>query len=89
MTLVLRVLKWLGIVLLIGLIFGLAWPWRVVLSEGFTGAKYQDYLGSHMQVPDLAGDTPTFSFPPEFYDNRLYLVGEIHGTQRAQDIDLA
>ena len=38
----------------------------------------------------LALDTPAFPlFDPKFYDNQLFLLGEAHGVQRPQALDLA
>ncbi|MEO1656883.1 MAG: hypothetical protein AAFR65_04110 [Pseudomonadota bacterium] len=83
------VLKW---TLLFGLVLAIAaalWPWKVVVEERLSAGPYTSYLERHVQRIDLEQTDPGFSFPDAFYDSQLYLVGEIHGAQAAQDFDLA
>ena len=72
----------------VGLLLALA-PWWVVARDVATGGPYQEYLADHVQRLDLSGSDPDLDFPDTFYDHRLFLVGEIHGAEKAQRLDLA
>jgi hypothetical protein len=84
-----KILRYSAYLLLAGLVFAAAAPWWVALDENRTGAPYRAWLGENVQRLDLAAADPGFSFDEDFYANRLFLVGEIHGMQTAQDFDLA
>lgn len=64
-------------------------PWWPVIEEWRTGATYRDYLAANAHPVDLNTPGGGLSLPADFYDNRLFLVGEIHGMQTAQAVDLA
>ncbi|GGH58026.1 hypothetical protein HNQ91_000341 [Filimonas zeae] len=48
----------------------------------------QQYLQQHKHEVALNAAHP-FSFPDSFYHKQLFLTGEIHGYQKAHDLDLA
>lgn len=60
-----------------------------VLMVG-TGAVFAQPTSLPKQKIDLTRDVPDFSlFDKAFYDNQLFLLGESHGYQKPQAVDLA
>lgn len=59
-----------------------------ILAEAVDPAKV-DYLRSHVVASGSVTGPFTFDFPPEFYDSRLFLVGESHGSAAPHLFDLA
>jgi hypothetical protein len=83
------ILKWLAFAVVAFLAWFLGWPWVAVLQDNMTAGKYVAYLEENIDRVDLTADDPGFDFPPSFYDNRLFLVGEIHGYAAPQEFDFA
>ncbi|WAT18616.1 hypothetical protein OZN62_03270 [Aurantiacibacter sp. MUD11] len=84
-----KLAKWVGISLLVVIAIGLVWPWTTVLKERFSASEYVAYLEDHTRPLDLTSADGGLQFPASFYDNKLFLLGEIHGAQTAQQVDLA
>ncbi len=82
-------LTWLRNILLIALLAMIAAPWWVVVKEASSAAPFRDYLATNAHVIDLDNPDGSFALPEDFYDNRLFLMGEIHGMQTAQAVDMA
>lgn len=89
MRIVRKLAKWLGIILLAVVVIGLVWPWTTVLKERFSASEYVAYLEDHTRPLDLSRADGDLQFPDSFYENQLFLLGEIHGAQTAQQVDLA
>lgn len=81
--------KWSAVAIALLLAFGLLWPWMTVVKERLSAGEYTAYLADHSRPLDLTQADGNFGFPDRFYENRLFLLGEIHGAQVAQDLDLA
>lgn len=81
--------KWMTILAFIGLLAALIWPWSYPVRELISSGNYRPYLEQHVQTVDLSRGDDAFQFPTNFYGNRLYLLGENHGTAVAHDVDLA
>lgn len=84
-----KLAKWVGILILAVVLIGLIWPWTMVLRERWTSSDYVAYLEDHTRPLDLTKPDGGLEFPASFYDNKLFLLGEIHGAQIAQQVDLA
>ena len=89
MTIVLKVLKWAFLLILLLVVFALTWPWSAVVQERLTARPFASYLDDNLRPLDLDIDDAGFAFDDAFYDHDLFLLGEIHGAQMAQDVDLA
>ncbi|MEM1396726.1 MAG: hypothetical protein AAGH38_04680, partial [Pseudomonadota bacterium] len=85
----LRALRWLFYLVGIVVIAAAAWPWKVVLDERIGAQEFQDYLSQTVVPLDYNEPDAGFEFPDWFYDQRIFFLGEIHGTQHAQLLDLA
>lgn len=81
--------KWVGILLLAVVMIGLVWPWTTVVKERLSSSEYIAYLEDHTRPLDLSSADGDLKFPDSFYENKLFLLGEIHGAQTAQQVDLA
>ena len=84
-----KVAKWAGIILLAIVVIGLVWPWTTVLRERWSSSEYVAYLEDHTRPLELTKPDGGLQFPASFYENKLFLLGEIHGAQTAQQVDLA
>ncbi len=73
----------------LGLLALAAGPWVPVAMEQTSEAPFKSYIETHHKVLDL--DTPDgdFAFPRSFYNNKFFMLGEIHGVADLQRIDLA
>ena len=89
MQLVIKILKWLAIGLLAIVLFGIVSPWFPVLVDKATAGKYEAYLQENMHTLNLAESDGGFRFDDAFYDHKFFMLGEVHGFQRVQDVDLA
>jgi len=61
----------------------------VLITGNVCGQSPANYLASH--ATDLSTGTikDISTISPDFYTNHLFLVGEIHGIKRGQDVDFA
>lgn len=84
-----KILRFAGYGLLAVSLIAAVAPWWPVFQEGRTGAPYRAWLNDNVQRLDPTAADGGLDFDPAFYDNRLFMVGEIHGMQTAQDFDLA
>ncbi|WP_306253040.1 hypothetical protein [Parvularcula sp. IMCC14364] len=89
MSVVVSILKWLGIgllaiiLLLLGLIF--IPPWFAVMQDEMSSGTYVEYLeDNHFAV---SGENPEFGFSSDFYQHRIFLLSEIHGYAAPQELD--
>lgn len=89
MRIVRKLAKWVGILILALVVIGLVWPWTTVLKERLSSGEYIAYLEDHTRPLDLSSLDGDLQFPESFYENKLFLLGEIHGAQTAQQVDLA
>ncbi|WP_203293439.1 hypothetical protein [Maricaulis parjimensis] len=81
-------LKLVRNIILGAILLAIALPWTGVIQDAFTGGRYRDYLEEHHQSVDLTVVGGDLQFDPDFYTNRLFIMGEIHGTQTSQLLDL-
>lgn len=84
-------LKWilrivLAFLLLPVVLVALYWGWNWIQLR--PDAKFVSYLEQNASPVDLATDAP-FAIAPEDLNERLFLVGEVHGIKMGQDIDFA
>ncbi|MEL7487895.1 MAG: hypothetical protein AAGJ87_11840 [Pseudomonadota bacterium] len=89
MRIVLKVLRWAFSLLIVMILFAAVWPWKVVFDEQQNAAPFKVYLQENVQRLRLDQPDPGFDFPNDFYTQKLFLIGEIHGAQTAQHFDLA
>ena len=84
-----RILKWLGLLLLSGILLVIALPWFPVIADSFAAKTQKAYLSENDVKLDMTQADGNFSFDDSFYANRLFMLGEMHGYARVQSIDLA
>lgn len=83
-----KVLKWLGLGLLFAMLLVVAVPWFPVISDSFAADTQKDYLAENNQMLDLTQVGGNFAFDNDFYEKRLFMLGEMHGYSRVQVLDL-
>lgn len=89
MQIILSILKWLGLLILAVAVGIAALPWFPVFFDQIGKSEYQNWLekkGAPIRL-DEAG--PDFAFADDFYDNRFIVLGEVHGFEMVQRLDLA
>lgn len=59
------------------------------IKEYFVGNKYVSYLKKNTLIQSPIKDTLQLKFDEEFYDNHLFLVGELHEVETSPVIDVA
>jgi len=84
-----KIFKWLGLGLLLAMLLFVALPWFPVISDSFAAKTQKNYLSENSQILDLSIADGNFAFDEDFYQNRLFMMGEMHGYARVQDLDLA
>lgn len=89
MRVIKKLLKWLGLALVLGIALLIVLPWFPVILDKFAAKKQTAYLTANSQALDLSKAGGDFSFDEAFYNNRLFMLGEMHGYARVQDLDLA
>ena len=89
MRLVKKIFKWGGLLFLILILFFIALPWFPVLKDSFSAKPQKQYLSENNVTFALSKADEDFTFDDDFYENRLFLLGEMHGYARVQAIDLA
>jgi len=78
---------WKSLLGLILLVFVLYTGFRI--KEYFIGNKYVSYLENHSLVKSPIEDTLQLKFDNNFYNNNLFLVGELHEVETSPIIDVA
>lgn len=84
-----KFIKITGAVLTIVILFAIIWPLRVYFYETKGAEKYTSYLKENYQHVNLETNAIEFNFPDAFYENQLFILGENHGSQHLQKLDLA
>lgn len=84
-----KIFKWLGIAALLGVLLIVTLPWLPVISDEFAAKKQKNYLTENSRTLDLSKADGNFVFGDDFYENRLFMLGEMHGYARVQSLDLA
>lgn len=83
------ILKWI-VIFLVGVIaIALTAPHVLVVGDKIGLNQRAAWLEEHSAYRGPADGTAGFSFPDEFYENRLFLFGEVHGYAAPQEFDLA
>ncbi|MEL6365151.1 MAG: hypothetical protein AAFR11_09970 [Pseudomonadota bacterium] len=85
----LRGLKWVGLVLALLIAVAALAPWRPALVDQMTAKPYRQWAEANVRTLDLDAPDAKFAFDEAFYDNRLILMGELHGTADPHVLDLA
>lgn len=83
-----KILKWLALLVLLGVLFFIALPWFPVIADSFAAKKQKAYLSENNVKLDMRQADGNFAFDDSFYANRLFMLGEMHGYARVQSIDL-
>jgi len=89
MRIFLKIIKWLAIGLVSIIAFAAVSPWFPVLIDKATAGKYEAYLQDHKLALDVSRSDWGFQFDEDFYNHKFFMLGEVHGYQRVQDLDLA
>lgn len=89
MRLLKRILKILAVGFALAITLLVLLPWLPVAVDGLKSKKQTQYLAANSTTLNLSNAEPGFSFDEDFYANRLFLLGEMHGFSRVQDLDLA
>ncbi|GHB04906.1 hypothetical protein GCM10009069_29310 [Algimonas arctica] len=89
MQVIIKILKWIGLLFLSSILLVIALPWFPVIADSFTAKTQKDYLSENEVRLDLTQADGNFAFDDAFYENRLFMLGEMHGYSRVQSIDLA
>jgi len=61
----------------------------VLITRNVCGQPAATYLATHATDLSIGTIKDSKTIGPDFYTNHLFLVGEIHGIKRGQDVDLA
>ena len=89
MQIIFSIIKWILIGLVGLILLGLSVPQVSAFLDARGKEERASYLLEHnVYIGDL-GTMADMSFPDAFYDNRLFLFGEIHGVAGPQDVDIA
>ncbi|MDA8708046.1 hypothetical protein N9M10_01605 [Hellea sp.] len=84
-----KIFKWLGLGLLLGVFLIFALPWFPVITDTLSRKKQINYLTENSVALDLSKADGGFAFDDDFYSNQLFMLGEMHGYARVQNLDLA
>lgn len=84
-----KILKWLALLVLLGILFFIALPWFPVIADSFAAKEQKAYLSENNVKLDMSQADGNFAFDDNFYANRFFMLGEMHGYARVQSIDLA
>ena len=84
-----RILKGLGLAVLLTVLTSLVLPFLPVLKDQFGKGPYRAYLADNGVTLDLAASEGGFQFSDAFYDHQLIILAEIHGFADVQTLDLA
>lgn len=84
-----RIARWTLLAVLVLVLIVAAVPWWVVARDWLDRDDYRSWLQRNVQPLDPEAPEADLAFDPSFYDNRLFLLGEIHGAAAAQVVDLA
>lgn len=84
-----RFLKWASLLCLALILVVISLPWFPVVADSFASKSHKAYLTENNVVLDMTKADGNFTFGDDFYDNRLFMLGEMHGYARVQSIDLA
>lgn len=84
-----RFAKWTALALLTIVLIALVAPWWVVARDWITRGEFAPWLEANVRALDLGRPEAGLSFDDDFYRNRVFLLGEIHGAAKAQTLDLA
>lgn len=89
MRLIFKIFKWLGLIVLLLIFILAAAPWLPVALDQIGKSKYQSWLTENAASLDIDQAEPGFNFDDEFYQNRLIILGEVHGYETVQRLDYA
>ena len=79
MNVVKKIFKWGGLLFLMLAFFFIALPWFPVIKDNFASKPQKEYLSKNNVTIDLTKADGNFAFDDDFYENRLFLLGEMHG----------
>lgn len=89
MNVVKKIFKYGSLLFLMVAFFVISLPWFPVIKDSFAAKPQKEYLYKNNVTIDLTKADGNFVFDDDFYQNRLFLLGEMHGYARVQAIDLA
>lgn len=85
----LRIFKWLGLLLVAVVVIALTLPWVPAWKDELGSGPYKAWTKANVVTLDLAAEDGGFLFDEAFYGKRLILMGEIHGAADPHVLDLA
>jgi hypothetical protein len=85
---VLKILRWFGILVLLGVLALVTLPLLPVAKDRLSAGPVQDYINEYACALHIGNDATRFVLPASVADARFVMLSEMHGFAGVQAIDL-